>query len=183
MELHHSDPAFLPETDLGFAFIAPIIAGHYTGSAMSFSIYELMKNPDCRELIVAEADALFADGDPSGADFTLANIDATHRFVMDVVLLRLHPIIPMHMRTAMNAFEVEGYQIPAYSTVMVVFPATHYMGEHFPDPEKFDIERYTAPRDEHKHAGANAYCPVRGRYPRLRRGALDRNCNWWPTCC
>lgn len=157
MELHHSDPAFLPETDLGFAFIAPIIAGHYTGSAMAFSIYELVKNPECREQIVAEADALFADGDPSGADFTLANIDATHRFIMEV--LRLHPIIPMHLRTAMNAFQVEGYQIPAYSKVMVVFPATHYMEKHFPDPEKFDIERYTKPREEHKHAGANAYAP------------------------
>ena len=45
MELHQADPQFLPETDLGFSFIAPIIAGHYTGSAMSFTIYELLKNP------------------------------------------------------------------------------------------------------------------------------------------
>ncbi len=157
MELHHSDPAFLPETDLGFAFIAPIIAGHYTGSAMAFSIYELLNNPDCREQIVAEADALFADGDPAGADFTLRNIDVTHRFIMEV--LRLYPIIPMHLRTAMNAFEVEGYHIPSYSNIMVVFPAMHYMEKHFPDPEKFDITRYKEPREEHKHAGANAYAP------------------------
>ena len=157
MELHHSDPAFLPETDLGFAFIAPIIAGHYTGSAMAFAIYEFLKHPHYAEQIMAEADALFADGDPAGADFTLSNIDVTHRFVMEV--LRLHPVIPMHVRTAMNAFEVKGYQIPAYSTVMVVFPATHYMEEHFPEPEKLDIDRYKEPRDEHKHAGANAYAP------------------------
>ena len=64
MDLHHADPQFLPETDLGFAFIAPIIAGHYTGSAMSFTIYELVKNPDLLERIRAEADALFANGDP-----------------------------------------------------------------------------------------------------------------------
>ena len=157
MELHYADPQFLPETNLGFAFIAPIIAGHYTGSAMAFSIYELLKNPHYHELITAEADALFADGDPSGGDFTLSNIDVTHRFIMEV--LRLHPVIPMHVRTAMNAFEVEGYQIPAYSTVMVVFSATHYMEEHFPDPEKFDIDRYREPREEHKHAGVNAYAP------------------------
>ena len=157
MELHHSDPAFLPETDLGFAFIAPIIAGHYTGSAMAFCIYELLNNPHCREMIIAEADALFADGDPPGKDFTLSNIDVTHRFIMEV--LRLHPVIPMHVRTAMNAFEVEGFQIPAYSTVMVAFPATHYMEEHFPEPLKFDIDRYKEPRDEHKHDNVNAYVP------------------------
>ncbi len=157
MELHQSDPAFLPETDLGFAFIAPIIAGHYTGSAMAFTIYEFLNNPHYGEQIISEADALFADGDPAGADFTLSNVDVTHRFIMEV--LRLHPIIPMHVRTAMNAFEVEGFQIPAYSTVMVVFPATHYMEEYFPDPEKFDIDRYKEPREEHKNAGANAYAP------------------------
>ena len=157
LELHYSDPQFLPETDLGFAFIAPIIAGHYTGSAMAFCIYELLNNPHCRELIVAEADALFANGDPAGEDFTLANIDVTHRFIMEV--LRLHPVIPVHLRTAQNAFEVEGYHVPAHSTVLVAFPATHYMEEHFPDPEKFDIDRYKEPREEHKHAGTNAYVP------------------------
>ncbi|MDE0157532.1 MAG: cytochrome P450 [Gammaproteobacteria bacterium] len=157
MELHHSDPAFLPETDLGFAFIAPIIAGHYTGSAMAFTIYEFFKHPHYAEQVTAEADALFADGDPVGADFTLSSIDVTHRFIMEV--LRLHPVIPMHVRTAMNAFEVEGYQIPAYSTVMVAFSATHYMEDYFPDPEKLDIDRYKEPREEHKHAGANAYAP------------------------
>ena len=130
MELHQADPQFLPETDLGFAFIAPIIAGHYTGSAVAFIIYELLKNPHYRELIVAEADALFANGDPVGADLKPSAIDVTHRFVMEV--LRLHPIIPLHLRTAQNSFEVEGMEVPAYSTVWVVFSATHFMEEHFP---------------------------------------------------
>ena len=157
LDLHQSDPQFLPETNLGFAFIAPIIAGHYTGSAMAFSIYELLKHPHYWEQIIAEADALFADGDPAGADFTMSAIDITHRFVMEV--LRLHPVIPLHLRTAQNSFEVDGLRVPAYSQLGIVFAATHYMEEHFPEPEKFDIERYKEPRVEHKHAGANAYVP------------------------
>lgn len=157
MELHHSDPQFLPETNLGFAFIAPIIAGHYTASAMAFAIYELLKHPHYREQIVAEADALFANGDPAGPDFTLSNIDVTHRFVMEV--LRLHPVIPLHLRTVQNSFEVNGMEVPTYTTLWVVFAATHYMEEHFPEPEKFDIDRYAEPRNEHKGAGANAYVP------------------------
>ena len=154
MELHHSDPQFLPETDLGFAFIAPIIAGHYLGSAMAFSIYELVKNPRCWEQIRAEADALFADGDPTGDDLEPSAIDVTHRFAMEV--LRLHPVIPMHMRTAMNAFEIGDVEVPAYTSVLAAFPATHYMEQHFPEPEKFDIDRYAPPRDEHKQTGAYA---------------------------
>ena len=154
MDLHHSDPQFLPETDLGFAFIAPIIAGHYLGSAMSFSIYELVKNPHYWEQIRAEADALFANGDPTGADLDPSAMDVTHRFAMEV--LRLHPVIPMQMRTAMNPFEIQGIEVPAYNSVLLAFPATHFMEEHFAEPDKFDIDRFAAPRDEHKQPGVYA---------------------------
>ena len=152
MELHQSDPQFLPETDLGFAFIAPIIAGHYLGSAMAFAIYELIRNPRCLEQIAAEADALFANGDPAAEDFSPAAIDATRRFAMEV--LRMYPVIPVHLRTAMNAFEMDGIEVPAYSTCMVAYPATHYMEEYFPEPDKFDIDRYAEPRNEHRQTGA-----------------------------
>ena len=154
MDLHHADPQFLPETDLGFAFIAPIIAGHYLGSAMAFAIYELIKNPGCRERITAEADALFANGDPTAEALDPQAMDATHRFAMEV--LRLHPVIPVHMRTAMNSFVLEGIEVPASSTVLVAFTATHYMEEHFPEPDRFDIDRYLEPRNEHRQAGAYA---------------------------
>ena len=152
MELHHSDPQFLPETDLGFAFIAAIIAGHYTASALSFAIYELLANPDLHERIAAEADALFANGDPAAGDLNPSAIDVTHRFVMEV--LRLHPVIPMHSRTAMNAFEVEGFEVPASSRVLVAFPAAHFDGNYFEDPDRFDIDRYAPPRNEHRQTGA-----------------------------
>ena len=154
MDLHQSDPQFLPETDLGFAFIAPIIAGHYTGSEVAFSIYELLANPDLHERIVAEADALFADGDPVAADLTPEAIDVTHRFAMEV--LRLHPVIPVHRRTAMNSFEIDGLEIPPYSTVLIAFTAPHFMEKHFKDPNRFDIDRYLPPREEHKAAGVYA---------------------------
>ena len=152
MDVHSADPQFLPETDLEFAFIAPIIAGHYVGSAMSFALYELMSNPDLYERIAAEADALFANGDPSAADLDMQAIDVTHRFVMEN--LRLHPVIPVHNRTAANAFEVDGKLVPARTTVMVAYPAAHYMAENFEDPEKFDIDRYLPPRNEHRKRGA-----------------------------
>ncbi len=154
MDLHYSDPQFLPETDLGFAFIAPIIAGHYTGSEVAFAIYEMLANPDLHEKIVAEADALFADGDPTAKDLTPEAIDVTHRFAMEV--LRLHPVIPVHRRTAMNSFEVDGLEVPPYSSVLIAFTAPHFMEKHYKDPDKFDIERYAPPRNEHRQAGAYA---------------------------
>lgn len=156
MELHQGDPQFLPETDLGFAFIAPIIAGHYLGSAMAFAIYEMLANPDLLAKLADEADALFADGDPDAEKINPSTIDVARRFVMEV--LRLHVVIPMHLRTAMNAFEVEDMEIPAYSTILIAFPAVHFDEKYFKDPETFDIERYAPPRNEHKQA-AGVYVP------------------------
>ncbi len=155
MELHQSDPQFLPETDLGFAFIAPIIAGHYLGSATAFAIFEMLTHPELRERLVSEADALFAGGDPVAADLKKpAAIDVTHRFIMEV--LRLHPVVPVHLRTAMNTFEVDGMEIPAHSNVVIAFSAPHYDEQYFKDPDAFDIERYKAPRNEHRQSGAYA---------------------------
>lgn len=152
MDLHQADPQFLPETDLEFAFIAPLIAGHYVGSAMSFALYELMANPALFARVADEADALFANGDPGAADFDMEAIDVTHRVVMEN--LRLHPVIPVHNRTTANAFEVDGKLVPARSTVLVAYPAAHFMAENFKDPDKFDIDRYTPPRNEHRKRGA-----------------------------
>ena len=149
--LHQSDPQFLPSTDLEFAFIAPLIAGHYTGSAMSFSLYHLFKNPEALKRVTEEADKLFSGGDPSFEDLSMENIDYTHRVVMEV--LRINPVIPLHFRMTMNTFEVGNYQIPERSELMVAFPATHFMDEFFKDPDKFDPDRFSAPRVEHRTPG------------------------------
>ncbi|MYD43404.1 MAG: cytochrome P450 [Gammaproteobacteria bacterium] len=152
LALHMNDPQFMPDTDLEFGFIAPLIAGHYMGSALNFALYELLKNKECLKKVTAEADALFADRDPSNEDFTMERIDYTHRFIMEV--LRLHPIIPMHSRTAMNSFDVRGFQVPERSSCLLVFTATHYMDEFFKDPDLFDPERFAEPRNEHRQTSA-----------------------------
>lgn len=152
MQLHFEDPQYLPETDLGFAFIAPIIAGHYLGSQLNFAIHDMLTHPDLMAQMIEEVDKLFASGDPAASEFVPSNIDITQRFIMES--MRLHPVIPMHSRTAMNAFEVQGMEIPAGSTVLVAFNATHYMEENFAEPDKFDIERFAEPRSEQRSTGA-----------------------------
>ena len=152
LTLHKSDPQFMPQTDLEFAFLATLIAGHYLGSQMSFALYEMMKNPDCYEKVSAEADALFENGDPTKDHVTMDAIDYTHRFIMEV--MRLHPVIPVHNRMAMNEFEVDDYLVPARSNILVAFTATQYLEEHFKDADKFDPDRFGPEREEHRKRGA-----------------------------
>ena len=154
MSLHISDPQFLPETDLLFVFVTPMIASIYLGSALAFAIYAMVTHPDLYERVQAEADALFADGDPGREDVSMSAVDVTHRLIMESH--RLYPIIPVTMRHVMNTFVMDGYEIPVGTRVILAKTAPHYVDRHFPDPRKFDIDRYLPERGEHRKPGVYA---------------------------
>ncbi len=155
LSLHASDPQFLPQTDLGVPMGTMLMASMYMGDQLGFALYWLVSNPDLYERVTAEADALFADGDPTDDDLNLDSIDVTHRVLMEA--LRMSPIVPMAMRTVMNSVVVEGYQLPVGASVYIANTAPHYMEEVFPDPWTFDIDRYAAPRNEHVGEGYSPY--------------------------
>ena len=152
LELHRRDPQFLPETDLDM--LGPLSAGLDTvANICAFMLYELLKRPDLREQVIAEADALFDQGMPEMND--LRQLDVIHRTAMET--LRLYPLAPvMSLRTVANSFEFEGYKVSAGETLLIGFTVPHLMSEYFPDPERFDIDRYTAERAEHRQHGVYA---------------------------
>ncbi len=155
LSLHASDPQFLPETDLGVPMGTMLMASMYMGDQLGFALYALVRDPELYARVEAEADALFANGDPTETDLTLENIDVTHRVLMES--LRLTPIVPMAMRTVMNTCVVEGCELPVGASVYIANTAAHYMGSVFPNPWKFDIDRYLPPRNEHAGEGYSPY--------------------------
>ena len=70
LSLHASDPQFVPESNLRFAFTAALVASAYLGDAFSFALYAMASHPEIYAKIQAEADALFDRGDPNGEEFT-----------------------------------------------------------------------------------------------------------------
>ena len=155
LSLHASDPQFVPESNLRFALSAALIASVYLGDALSFAVYAMASQPDIYRKIQDEADALFEGGDPGGKDFHPNNMDVTHRFLIES--LRMYPIVPMSVRNVMNFCVVEGYEIPVGSRIFIAQTAAHFMDEVFPDPYKFDIDRYKSPRNEHLSPGYAPY--------------------------
>ena len=153
LALHHSDPQFLPETDLMPAVLGPFIAGLDTvGSTCAFMLYALLKHPDLLERMTEEADASF-DGGKLTAD-ALRKLDVTHRVGLET--LRMYPIAPAITRTVSNTFEFAGYTISAGEKVIVATTVPHHLPQYFPEPERFDIERYTPERQEHRQPGVFA---------------------------
>ena len=155
LSLHASDPQFFPEANLRFALSAALIASLYLGDAFSFALYAMASQPEIYARIQAEADALFEGGDPKGDDFSLSAIGVTHRFLLEC--LRMYPIVPMSLRNVVNSCVVEGHELPVGSQVAIAQTASHYMEDCFPEPFKFDIDRYLPTRNEHLQPGFAPY--------------------------
>ena len=137
-------------SEVGFLFVATLIASIYLGNGLSFALYCVATHPEVHRQLQAEADRLFGDGDPDRQ--ALSAIDVAHRVFLESQ--RLYPVIPMQLRTVMNHLVLHGYDIPKGTRVLFGHTATHHLEDLFGDPEQFDIERYAPPRNEHKQTGA-----------------------------
>jgi cytochrome P450 len=140
-------PELFAEGEPVSAGLLPFFAGVDTvGQTNVFILYELLRHPDLLERVRAEADALFAGGelDPKAlrdaADLNGAVNEA----------LRLHPVAFAMPRTAARDFRFEGFRVDRGESLLVFTSACHFDPAHFPDPERFDIDRYRPPREEHR---------------------------------
>ena len=154
LELHRNDPQFLPETDITFPFVAAMVASIYLGSSLAFAIYAMVNDPDLHAGVQEEADSLFGgQGEPRPEDFqNLDNVDVTHRLFLESE--RMYPVVPWQLRTVMNPCVVNGFELPPKTRLLICHTATHYSHDLFPDPLKFDIDRYLPDRREHMRPGA-----------------------------
>ena len=155
ISLHKIDPQILPEQNLPFMLAAaPILQSIYLGDLLGFALFEMSKNPQIAARIRNEANAIFDGEDPGNEEFSLDNCDVTHRFLMEC--LRMYPIVPMQVRNVSNSCVVENFSLPLGERVHVIQTASHYMSDSFPNPYKFDIDRYLPSRREHH---SQAYAP------------------------
>ena len=152
MDLHGNDPQFVPEQNLPFMLgVTPVFQSIYLGDSLGFALFELARRPEISERIRAEAHAVFNGGSSDRDNFTLDSCDTTRRFLMEC--LRMYPIISMMVRNVANSCVVENYFLPRGERVYIIQTAAHYMKDCFPDPYKFDIDRYLPSRKEHNSRG------------------------------
>ena len=154
LEANRSDPQLLPETDLLVNVLAPYLVGMDTAASVcAFMLYSLLKHPDLLEHVKGEVDAMYEEhGSPTPEG--MRKLDVTHRVALET--LRMYPVVPALTRTVSNSFEFGGYRVPAGTEVMLGTTVGHHLPEYFPEPDRFDIERYSRDRAEHRQPGAFA---------------------------
>ena len=147
--LHDSDPQFLPEQNLAFMLAAaPILQSIYVGDLLGFALFEMARNPEITARIREEANSFCEGVDTDRCEFLQETNTVTRRFLMEC--LRMYPVVCLQARNVANSCMVEDFALPLGERVLIAQSASHYMSDCFPDPWKFDIDRYLPPRSEQR---------------------------------
>ena len=135
------------------------LAGHETtANALSWTFYLLARNPEARTRMETELDAL---GHAPGYDdlkklpYTLATFKEA---------MRLYPPAYLLARRAIEDVPIGDYLVKKHSIVLINTLGLHRRPDLWPDPERFDPDRFLG--DKEKHLPRCAYLPF-GAGPRV----------------
>jgi cytochrome P450 len=120
--------------------ITIFLAGHETtANALTWTWYLLSQNPAVESKMHREIDAVLGSRPPTFED--LALLGYTEMVLAES--MRLYPPAWALGRLCATECEVGGYVIPQRSLVLMSQYVMHHDGRYFPEPLRFDPERWT----------------------------------------
>jgi cytochrome P450 family 6 len=128
------------------------IAGFETSSTtMTFALYELSKHQELQDKIRDEVNAVLAK---HGGKISYEAIQDMK--YMDQVIneaLRKYPPLPLLTRQCVLDYKIPGEDliIEKGTSIIISILGIHYDKEYYPDPEKFDPERFTEENKKSRH--------------------------------
>ena len=116
-----------------------LLAGHETTASTLSWMWSLVgANPDVADRMAAEAADVLGDRAPRQAD--LPRLQYTTMVLQEA--MRLYPPVWALTRRAVGADSIGGHCVPAGADVMVSPYTLHRHPSFWPDPERFDPERF-----------------------------------------
>lgn len=137
------------------------VAGHETtATSLSWAFYLLGRHPGVREAVQREVDAL--PPGPVTFEMAMGGLPLTARVFKEA--MRLYPPVPVYARRLLVDAEIRGVPMPKGTLVMVTPYPLHRLASVFPEPERFDPDRFLPEREAARPK--SAYLPF-GAGPRV----------------
>ena len=154
--------AVMTDRQLRDEVMTMLLAGHETTSlALSWTYCLLSQHPDVAQRVADEADRVIGGGRAGFAH--VEQLSCTRKVIEES--LRLYPPAWGFSRLAMADDELHGYRVPKGSIVFVIPFVIHRRPKLWPEPDRFDPERF-APEHE----------SVRPRFAYIPFGGGPRGC-------
>jgi cytochrome P450 len=116
------------------------LAGHETtANALSWTWYLLSQSPEVERRLHEEVDRVLSGRVPGLED--IASLGFVEKVVTES--MRLYPPAWIIGRRAIDGFKLDAYSIPARSLVAVSPYLTQRDARYFPEPERFNPDRWT----------------------------------------
>jgi cytochrome P450 len=138
-----------------------LLAGHETTSmSLTFALHLLGRHPDIQERVRDEVKRVLGDKPPTAAQL-INELPYTTAVLKEA--MRLYPAAPITGRRSLEDTTIGGYDVPAGSDVVLSVWSIHHREDLWPDPERFDPDRFLGN-------------PTIGRYQWMPFGAGPRAC-------
>ena len=143
------------------------LAGHETtANALSWTWLLLGQNPGVEEKLIEELRRVLSGRSPTAAD--LPRLTYTEMILREA--MRLYPPVWVIGRRGLAPFRMGEYELPAETNVLMSQIITHRDARYFPEPERFDPDRWKADDPRFVSLPRFAYFPFGGG-PRVCIGA------------
>ena len=136
-----------------------LFAGHdTTTTAFTFLVYELERNPHARAAVQDELDRVMRGRDPTAADLDGHALPVLERSLKET--LRRYPPAWVGPRRTTRDVTLQDVHVPAEIGVHYSSWVTHHLPHLYPDPFRFDPDRFLPDREAELPRGA--YVPFGG---------------------
>ena len=136
LQARYDDGSVMSDAEIRDELITLLIAGHETtASGLAWALYWLLRHPEVEGRLVDELAAAPADADLGAG--ALPYLQAVCQET-----LRLHPIVPDVVRRLKQPWKLGSYELPAGVGVGVALNLVHERADLYPDPQRFDPERF-----------------------------------------
>jgi len=167
LNAHDDRGVHMDDVQLRDELMTLFLAGHETtANALTWTWYLLAQNPDAEQSLFDELDHVLAGRAPTLGD--LPRLPYTEMVIKES--LRLYPPAWGIGRRAIQEFEIGGFRIPAGTNVFILQWVVHRDARFFPDPLRFDPERWRVDPIRAGRIPRFAYFPFGGG-PRVCIGA------------
>jgi cytochrome P450 len=141
MAARDEDGSRMSDKQLRDEVLTFLLAGHETTAlTLTWTWLLLAQNPEVEQKLHYELDRVLGGRFPQFSD--LPALPYTERVIKES--MRLYPPAWSLARTVISDFELRGYRIPAGANVVMSQWIMHRNPAYFPDPQKFDPDRWLA---------------------------------------